>query len=109
LVIVNLSEEKDRDINPSSKSASLRSVISSDRKSTSSKIVEDIGEVRHIKALQNSSSIAVELTGLSDSNLNELIRVTNAAYRRTSGKSKDAPNSRDSELMVSEPVIAQGE
>jgi len=109
LVIVNLSEEKEQDLNPSSKSTSLRSVLSRDRKSTPSKIVEDIGEVRNVRALQNGSSIAVELTGLSDSNLNELIRATNAAYIRTSGKSKDAPNSIKSEEIVSEPAIAQGE
>jgi hypothetical protein len=109
LVIVNLSEENDQDLNPSSKSTSLRSVLSRDKKSTPSKILEDIGEVRHVRALQNGSSIAVELTGLSDSNLNELIRATNAAYIKTSGKSKDAPNSIESEEIVSEPVIAQGE
>ncbi len=109
MVIVNLSEEKDQDLNPSSKSTSLRSVLSRDRKSTPSKIVEDIGEVRHVRALQNGSSIAVELTGLSDSNLNELVRTTNAAYIRTGGKSKDAPNSIESEEIVSEPAIAQGD
>ncbi|MBW7990122.1 MAG: hypothetical protein FVQ84_08935 [Planctomycetes bacterium] len=109
LVIVNLSEEKDQNLNPSSKSTSLRSVLSRDRKSTSSKIVEDVGEVRHVRALQNGSSIAVELTGLSDSNLNELIRATNAVYIKTSSKSKDAPNSIESEEIFSEPSIAQGE
>ena len=110
LVIVNLSEEKDQELNPSSKSSSLRSVLSRDRKSTPSKIiVEDIGEVRYVRALQNGSSIAVELTGLSDSNLNELIRATNAAYIRTSDKSKDAPNSIETKEIVSEPVIVQGD
>ena len=109
LVIVNLSEENVQDLNPPSKSTSLRSVLSRDIESTPSKIVEDIGEVKHVRALQNGSSIAVELTGLSDSNLNELIRTTNAAYKKTSGKSKDAPNSIESEEIVSEPAIAQGE
>jgi hypothetical protein len=109
LVIVNLSEEKGQDLNSSSKSTSLRSVLSRDRKSTALKIVEDIGEVRHVRSLQNGSSIAVELTGLSDSNLNELIRATNAAYIRTSDKSKEAPNSIESEEIVSEPAIVQGD
>jgi hypothetical protein len=44
-----------------------------------SRIVEDIGEVRHVRAIENGFSIAVELTGLSDSNVNELIRETNSA------------------------------
>jgi hypothetical protein len=43
------------------------------------RIVEDIGEVRHTEATQNGFSIAVELIGLNDSNVNELIRATNAA------------------------------
>jgi hypothetical protein len=109
LVIVNLSEEKAQDLNPPSKNTSLRSVLSTDRKSKPSKIVEDIGEVKQVRALENGSSIAVELTGLSDSNLNELIRATNAAYKKTNGNSKGAPNSIESEEIVSEPAIAQGE
>jgi len=43
------------------------------------RIVEDIGEVRHAEATQNGFSIAVELIGLNDSNVSELIRATNAA------------------------------
>ena len=45
----------------------------------SSRIVEDIGEVRHVRAIEDGFSIAIELTGLSDSNINELIRETNSA------------------------------
>ena len=109
LVIVNLSEENVQDLNPSSKSTSLRSTLSRDRKNTPSKIIEDIGEVRHVRTLKNGSSIAVELTGLNDSNINELIQATNAAYKKTSGKDKDALNSIESEDTVLESVIAQGE
>jgi len=45
----------------------------------SSRVVEDIGEVRRVTAIENGFSIAIELTGLSDSNMNELIRETNSA------------------------------
>jgi len=45
----------------------------------SSRIVEDIGEVRRVTAIEDGFSIAIELTGLSDSNINELIRETNSA------------------------------
>ena len=109
LVIVNLSEEKGQDLNPSSKSSSLSSVITRNRKNTPSKIIEDIGEVRHVEAIQNGSSIAVELTGLSDSDLNELIRATNAAYKRANNNSKDTPDSLEAEETVAEPVIVQGD
>ncbi len=109
LVIVNLSEEEDRDLNPPSKNSSLRPVIPRNRKKTSSEIIEDIGEVRHVKAIQNGSSIAVELTGLSDSDLNKLIRATNAAYKRTDGNRKDTPDSLEAEVTAVEPVILQGD
>ncbi|GAJ16042.1 unnamed protein product, partial [marine sediment metagenome] len=58
-----------------------------------SRIIEDIGEVRHTKAIQDGFSIAVELTGLSDSNVSELIRATNAASIRTDGNRQDTPDS----------------
>jgi hypothetical protein len=58
---------------------------------TRSMIAEDIGEVRHVKAIEGGSSIAVELTGLSDSDVDALIRVTNAASLRASGRGKETP------------------
>lgn len=83
LVVFDLAQEQDsilanRGINP----ATL-------------KIVEDIGEVRHAKRTQNGSSIAVELMGLSDSNIDELIRVTNAASLSVSDRNKNMPTSED--------------
>ena len=50
------------------------------------RIVEDIGEVRHTKRIKDGFSIAVELTGLSDPNINELVRETNAASLKTRTK-----------------------
>lgn len=46
---------------------------------TPARIVEDVGEVRHVKTIEKGFSIAVELTGLGDSDIDELIRATNAA------------------------------
>ena len=112
LIIVNLSEEKDKDSIQSSKSSTLRSVLSRDRKNITSKIIEDIGEVRHVKPLPNKgSSIAVELTGLSDSDLNELIRATNKAYRKNKGTSIDIPDSIEPEEIDAEveSIITQGD
>jgi len=44
-----------------------------------SRLIEDIGEVRHVKQLEKGVSVAVELSGLKDADVNELIRATNAA------------------------------
>jgi len=72
------------------------------------KIVEDIGEVRHTKSIKNGFSIAVELTGLSDPNISELIRATNAALLKNRDKTKaawslDSGNDKQSEKK--EPAI----
>lgn len=107
LVIFNLSEEKTEDSNPSTKSTLLRTNLSKGEKNKPSKIIEDIGEVRHIRAIPNGSSIAVELTGLSDSNLNELIRITNSAYSRT--KSKDTGDSFETEEGIPVPAKVRGD
>jgi hypothetical protein len=76
LVILKLSEEDDRTPDPN--------------KTAPEKIVEDIGEVRHTKRIKNGFSIAVELTGLSDPNINELIRATNTASLNNRDKTKAA-------------------
>jgi len=73
-----------------------------------SRIVEDIGEVRHIVAIEDGFSIAVELTGLSDSDVSELIRAANAASIRTTGNRQDSPSSVNTEENVSEPAAVQG-
>ncbi len=72
VVILKMSEESAADrqrVSPRSGHKTARS----------SRIVEDIGQVRHVRAIEGGFSIAVELTGLSDSNINELIRETNSA------------------------------
>jgi len=54
-------------------------------------ILEGIGEVRHVKTIESGLSIAVELTGLDDSDVDELIRATNAACLRASDKHEESP------------------
>lgn len=57
------------------------------------RIVEDIGEVRHTRPVENGFSIAVELTGLDDSDVNELIRATNAASLLAKAENQGVPDS----------------
>lgn len=47
-----------------------------------SKIIEDIGVVRRCRASGDGFSIAVEMTGLTDSNICQMVRATNFASRR---------------------------
>ena len=67
-------------------------------------IVEDIGEVRHIRPIQDGFSIALELTGLSDSNIDELTRATNAASLSAGDRDKNIPTSGDAVEHVPEHV-----
>ena len=100
LVILKLSEEDDQ------KPGSNRT-----GKTAPEKIVEDIGEVRHTKSIKNGFSIAVELIGLSDPNINELIRATNAASLKTRAKTKSAQTFNGSNYKKSEkpePAVVQG-
>jgi hypothetical protein len=77
LIVFNLAQQQD-------------SIRASEGKSPAGvQIVEDIGEVRRTEPTQNGLSIAVELTGLSDSNIDELIRATNAASLSVSDRNKN--------------------
>jgi hypothetical protein len=112
VVILKVSEEDGQDSITRRKGTSPRSVLAQEGKTAPSRIVEDIGEVRHTKATQNGFSVAVELTGLSDSNVNELIRAANAASLKAGAKVQDVPaydSSDDNEMAeLPEPMVAQG-
>jgi hypothetical protein len=45
------------------------------------RIIQDIGEVMRVQAYEKGFSIVVRLTGLSDSNINELVRAANYAAK----------------------------
>jgi len=70
--------------------------------------VEDIGEVRHIEAVTNGFSMAVELTGLSDSDVDELICATNAASLRAGVGDREGRPSVSKQEPIAEPSVAQG-
>jgi len=96
LVVFELDKEKDE-------------VTGLQEKDETSKIVEDIGEVRHVQATQNGWSIAVELIGLSDSNINELIRATNAASLKANAQQdQNIPLMADEEEHARESAAVEG-
>jgi len=49
------------------------------------RIAEGLGEVRHVKVIEDGFSVAVELVGLSDADINELTRATNVAAVEANG------------------------
>lgn len=90
LVIFGLDGESRQDSNPSGR------------------IIEDIGEVRNVKAVENGFSVAVELTGLSDSDVDGLIRVANAALVRAEAGDENAPALTNAGQYVDRPAAVQG-
>ena len=77
-------------------------------KSATYKVVEDLGEVRHVQEIEHGFSIAVELTGLKDSDVDELIRETNTALLKVGGGNDDAFASANTRRLVHEPSVAEG-
>jgi hypothetical protein len=85
LVVLKLGEDNADDV--------AASQPSGNGKTPTPRVVEDIAEVRHIRAVSNGFSIAVELIGLSDSDVGELIRATNGASRKAGNGSQEIPDS----------------
>ncbi|MHC4334490.1 MAG: PilZ domain-containing protein [Planctomycetota bacterium] len=96
LVVLKLGEDKADDVTASPSSGN--------GKTPTSRVVEDIGEVRHVKAVDNGFSIAVELIGLGDSDVGELIQATNVASRKAGAGSREIPDSAKARSEAPEPV-----
>jgi len=107
LIILKLSEEPRPDSSTSHNEYPVQSNIEQRLKNMPLKIVEDIGEIRHVKTLQDGFSTGIELTGLSDSDVNELIRATNAASMKTNAQAT-ASSDIENEQTVPEPALSKG-
>ena len=97
LVIFSLAEQEHQD-----------GIVPEQQGTARAKVVEDIGEVKHIKAVENGLLIAVELTGLSDLDVDELVCITNAALLKISDENKDVPASESAEEDAVEQAAARG-
>lgn len=75
-------------------------------------IIENIGEVKHTETTEKGFSMAIELTGLSELNLNELIRTTNVASVKKYAKVQEIPVSENSNsnknATASKIMVRQG-
>jgi hypothetical protein len=72
------------------------------------KIGEAIGDVRHVEPVEDGFSIAVELTGLNDSNIDKLVRATNDALLKAVYSDKNVSNSENAAERVPEHAAASG-
>jgi hypothetical protein len=104
VVILKLSKRKSHSLTTQMDTTALNVSFSGNGRIKPSRIVEDIGVVRHTKAVENGFSIAVELTGLSDANLNELVRATNAASIKERFKTQLIPAATDGQKKKSAVV-----
>ena len=71
-------------------------------------VVEEIGEVKGVRNIKGSISLGVELTDLSDSNIDELICVTNAASLNVSDRNENTPVEEDAPQHVPQHNSVQG-
>lgn len=67
-------------------------------------IMEDVGQVRHSRVTSTGVSIAVELLGLNETEVDELVRITNAIASRTT-----VPNHSDNDGAEAAAVTAADE
>jgi hypothetical protein len=77
IVVFKLNEIREKD--PSSENGQIHTV----------RVVEGVGKVKHVSAFEDGLQVAVELFGLDDSELNELIRATNNASLNANGKNNN--------------------
>jgi len=77
-------------------------------KSAKTKIIEDIGEVRNVRPIENGFSIAVELTGLSDNEVDELVRITNTVLVKAAGKNRNDFYSENTEQVAVKTGSVEG-
>jgi hypothetical protein len=72
------------------------------------RVVQDIGEVRHVKGIEKGLSVAVELVGLSDQDVDELVRATNAASLKAGASGSDTPAAAvNADERAPEPSVVQ--
>jgi hypothetical protein len=91
LIIFKLSEENRQESPTPHRENSRQPDIERRDRKTALKIVEDIGEIRNTEVIQGGFSVGVELMGLSDSDVNELIRAANAASLKTDAHTQGVP------------------
>ncbi len=108
LIIFKLNEESQSDSSTSHNEKSLESNTEQKDRKTSLQIVEDIAEIRHTEAIQNGFSTGLELTGLSDSDVNVMIRATNAASMKIKAQTHDGQASVTEDGQIPpEPVLVK--
>ncbi|MFC1676887.1 hypothetical protein ACFL3G_07490 [Planctomycetota bacterium] len=76
------------------------------------KIIESVAVVRHVVTIENGLSLAVELTGLNESDINELIRATNTASitrvnAQKNAEDASADENQETEQETNDTEIAQ--
>jgi hypothetical protein len=73
-------------------------------------VIEDVGLVRHCRAAGAGVSIAVELSGLTETEIDELVRMTNAIASRASAEKTvgDAPAQAATLATVETAGLVQG-
>jgi len=68
-------------------------------------LIEDVGEVKHCQSTGVGVSIALELTGVSETEIDELVRVTNLISSNTNGQNNRGKQ--DARNATGRPAVMQ--
>lgn len=68
-------------------------------------LIEDVGQVRHCREVEGGVSIAVELAGLSEADIDELVRLTNVIASQANGH--EAGGESDAIVVVENGAVVQ--
>ncbi len=69
-------------------------------------LVEDMGQIRHCRDIDGGMSFAVELTGVNEAHIDELVRITNVISARAGGFNENGKQ--EAVVIVSETAAVQG-
>ncbi len=111
IVIFNLDEEENRRSTSKKAGKTTRPKTRNVPYTTpsGSKIIQDIGEVKRTKISENGLSIAVELIGLNDSDVNELVRATNSASAQAVTSKPDSKQDENEQDLAVGPANLDGQ
>ncbi len=72
-------------------------------------VMEDVGQVRHSRVTSTGVSIAVELLGLNETEVDELVRITNAIASRMTAPDTSSADGTEGETVAATDEVSVGQ
>ena len=69
-------------------------------------LIEDVGQIRHCRDIDGGTSFAVELAGLNETDIDELVRITNVMSSKAGNSVENGKQ--EAVVSVDEAAVVQG-